>query len=632
MSITSNNLQMREIINQVVRDPAYKKVAAVPLISIPQVSLLLLAYTGVFGGMALHVFGGASLWWVYPIMIFCFYSAFTPLHDATHRAVSSDKALNDLLGTLSGMLLFPMVTTRVYRFLHLAHHRYVGDKELDPDEAMVAIPTKYFPFGYLVLLAPEVLWVKWLLVKAWERTPGKTRVGVVVMIAGNIIFHAAWLMSPYWYEYLTLFFIPNRIAIWYTAFTFAHSPHPEGLKWNDYPFQSTFQLKGNKYFLETLFGQDHHAMHHFMPHVPWYKYHKVWGLANGAFRKQHIPQKDLFSIPDPDYKNKIAKVDTNKWEMPFKVRVADKKQVAKNIKTFTFESFHQGQLLPRFSAGSHINIHLPSGKIRSYSLVNPPYEKHRYQVAVKLEENGKGGSLEMHEQVSIGDTLQISRPRNNFLLYENAKNYILISGGIGITPMISMAHRLAELDQHFEFHICAKKEDEIPFSFELRNWSFAPNIEFHLDKNDRSSIDLSKVLAAPNDHTLIYICGPSGFNKWVNNTALNMGWSESQIKQELFINNNAALLEPKAFQLTLSKSNKTIEVEKDQTIIDALHHHNIEVSYSCLQGTCGTCVSTVLEGEVDHRDAFLSEEEKMANNKMCICVSRGKGDSLMLDL
>ena len=632
MSITSNNLKVREIINQVVNDPEYKQVSFIPIVSFHQLAVIATAYLCVLGGMVLYFGQGVSLWIVYPIMIFGFYSAFTPLHDATHRAVSSNNLLNDVLGTISGFLLFPLSNSVGYRYLHLAHHRYVGDKNLDPDEPMVAIPTRYFPFGYLVLVFPDFIWAYWMLFKAWDRTPIKTRVNVLSMIGGNILFHLAWLLSPFWFEYLIAFFIPNRIAITYTAFTFAHTPHPEGLKWNDFPFFTTFKLKGSKLFTWSLYGQTHHAMHHFLPHIPWYKYFKAWDLANGAFRKQHIPEKDVFSFPDKNYKEKVMKENGTHTHASLSVKVMSVEQVAKNIKSFTFVPANYETVLPPFTAGSHINISLPSGKVRSYSCVNPPYENNKYQIAVKLETNGRGGSKEMHEQISEGALLTISSPKNNFVLYENVRKYLLISGGIGITPLLSMAHRLTEIDKHFELHICAKTKEEVPFTYELQNWTFAPNVEIHLDKKGKSSMDIHKVLAAPDKDTLIYVCGPPGFNKWVKQTAHSLGWGKDQVKQEVFTMDTTRLLPPKEFQLVLNKSNKSITVKKDETIIDALQQNNIKVPYSCLQGTCGTCITKVVEGKIDHRDAVLSEEEKQENNKMCLCVSRAKGNKVVIDL
>jgi len=631
MSITTNNLKVREVINQVVNDPEYQAVSHVPIFSWPQIALILIAYGGVFGGMALHVYADVSLWLVYPLMIFAFYTAFTPLHDSTHRAVSSNKLLNDILGTLSGTLLFPLANAVGYRYLHLSHHRYVGDKDLDPDEPMVGIPTQFFPFGYLSLLFPDVIWSHWLLIKAWKRTPTSTRWNVLSMIFGNVLFHVAWFLSPFWYEYLLLFFIPNRVAIAYTALTFAHAPHPEGMPWNEFPFSSTFSLKGNKLLELSLYGQKHHSMHHFMPHIPWFKYVKVWDLANGVFRKQNIPEKEVFARPDRHFKEKfLEKRDPNK-NGNLLGRITSIEQTAENIKTFVIKPANEGDDFPEFTAGSHIQVHLPSGKMRSYSLVNPPFEQNRYQIAVKKEEEGNGGSKEMHE-LSVGDTLQISQPHNNFVLYENVQKYLLISGGIGITPMLSMAHRLTEIDRHFELHVCAKKLEEVPFRYGLQNWTFAPNVEIHLDKDGRSSMDIKRVLASPNTDTLLYVCGPPGFNKWVQQAALELGWNRKQIRLEAFSQDPHTFTEAKAFELELRKSGKTLTVPADQTIIDTLQLHNIKTPYSCLQGTCGTCITPVIEGEVDHRDAVLSEEEKCENKQMCLCVSRAKGEKLVVDL
>lgn len=630
MSITIHNSQVREVINQVVNDPDYKKVSKVPFLSAYQTGLLLLAYGGFALGIASYFYLNASLWLVVPIMGFCSYLAFTPLHDSTHQAASSNKFLNDALGTLAAFLLFPFMLASVYRFLHMTHHRYVGDDDLDPDSILVAIPTRYYPWGYLILLVFDIAWIYWLFTKGWSRMPSKVRMATYFSVIGFLAFNIIWFASPYWFEYLMLFYIPTRIGQAYTAYTFAHIQHPDGVKWDEFPFESTYVMKERKHFLlRSLLGQEQHAMHHFLPHVPWYKYKDVWKLGNGIFTKQQIPERSIASKPDFDFKEHLQQKKSQERNFT-KVKLADVRDAATDIKSFIFESGERTKL-PAFTAGSHLDIKLPSGKVRSYSLINAQHEENRYQIAVKKEAEGKGGSKEMHE-LQPGTVLEVSMPKNNFVLYENVQRYILISGGIGITPLLSMAHRLDELDKHFELHICAKTKEEIPFQYELQNWSFAPNIEFHLDRGGNASIDLRKVLNQPNENTLVYCCGPLGFNKWIKETALMIGWDSNQIKQELFTVDTNKTAKPNAFDVVLKKTGKTIHVPKDRSMVDMLELEKVAVKYACLQGTCGTCVTEVLAGKVDHRDAVLTEEEKLENNKMCLCVSRANGKSITLDL
>ena len=629
MNSSPNHLELREAINQVVNDPQYKEVATIPLFSAHQIGLIIFAYTCVFGGMFMYLTYDVSLWILYPFMIFGFYTAFTPLHDAAHKALSSNSFLNDVLGTIAGFLLTPGNNAIGYRYVHMTHHRYVGNKELDPDELLVHLPTHFFPFGYLVLLVPDIILGYWLFFKIWKRTPTKMKWNILGTLVISSAFNIYWLTSPYWYEFLILFFIPNRLGLAYVAYFFSTIQHGDGEIWENHPFQATFKIKGNLFFLKSLLGQANHHMHHFLPHIPWFKYKEVMELANGVFKKQAIPEKTAFDRLDKHFSEKVIE-ESAEENKTIPVSIAAIKETTSDIKHFSFKAVN-GEILPEFTAGSHIIITLPSGKTRAYSLVNPSYDRHQYQIAVKLEPNGKGGSTEMHE-LSVGDTLKVSRPKNNFVLYEQVQKYILIAGGIGITPLLSMAHRLTELEKHFELHICAKAIENIPFQYELKHWSFAPNVDIHLNKNGKSSIDLSRVLATPDTDSLVYVCGPTGFNNWVADSALAIGWQPEQVKQEIFSLNHTEFAPTKAFELVLNKSGKTITVDKNLTIIDALLLNNIKVDYTCLQGTCGTCIANVVEGEVDHRDSVLSEAEKIAGKKVCLCVSRAKMDRLVIDV
>lgn len=630
MSITIHNSQAREVINQVVNDPEYKKVSKVPLLSGYQAGLIFFAYSGFAAGIGAYFYFNASLWLVVPLMGFCSYLAFTPLHDSTHRAASSNKFLNEAVGTVSAFLLFPFMLTSVYRFLHMTHHRYVGDDELDPDSILVAVPTRYYPWGYLILLVFDIAWIYWLFTKGWNRMPASVRMATYFSVTGFLAFNIIWFSSPYWFEYLMLFYIPTRIGQAYTAYTFAHIQHPDGVKWDEFPFESTYVMKERKHFLlRSLLGQEQHAMHHFLPHIPWYKYKEVWKLGNGIFTKQKIPERSIFGKPDFYFKDRVQQQKQQKKSSSTLI-VTEVREETPLIKCFTLQSPTESQL-PPFTAGAHVEITLPSGKVRSYSLINSQHERSRYQIAVKREKDGKGGSEEIHT-LTPGTKLEVSIPRNNFVLYENVQRYILISAGIGITPLLSMAHRLDELDKHFEMHICAKANSEIPFQHELSNWPFAPNIDIHLDRDDKPSIDLSKVLHAPDERTLVYCCGPLGFNKWIKDAAIALGWGASQIRQELFVGYPHKVGKSKAFDVVLEKTGQTIHIPAHRSLLDMLELEKVPVKYACLQGTCGTCLTAVVSGNVDHRDAVLSEEEKMENTKICLCVSRAEGDSITLNL
>jgi len=632
VSSVANDLKVREVISQVVNDPQYKEVSSIPLFSIHQIGLVALSYALVLGGIFL-AYSGFSLWLVYPMVIFGVHTSFTPLHDATHRSVSSNKLLNDLIGTISGNLVVPFNNTTMYRYFHLSHHRYVGDKDFDPDEPMVRIPTKHFPAGILVFFIYDVFILKWLFTaKVWRRTPPRTQVIIVASFAANFIFYFVMLTSSVWFEFVIWFVIPNRIGMAFTNYGFSYLPHPEGVHVHKHPFQAAFTLKGNELILRSLWGQADHALHHLLPHIPWYKYKRIWHLANGVFRRQPIPERNVYSPPLPEFKDSLVSAAALSEEAEMvRARVGSIEVVGMNTKSFTFEPC-DGNSFPAFTSGSHIDVELPSGLVRSYSLVNPSSERDRYRIAVKKEVSGRGGSIEMHEGIEVGDYLSISVPKNDFVLYEDVEKFVLISGGIGITPLISMAHRLAELEKHFEFHACAKTQEEVPFKFGLENWAFAPHVEVHLDRNGKPSIDLPRVLAGARSDTLLYVCGPPAFSEWVRRSAIELGWESDHIKEESFSVGRCVLTDTKPFEVVLSRRKETISVDENSTIIDALLMNKINVEYSCLQGTCGTCVMNVVEGEVDHRDTFLSNEEKSKGKKMCICVSRAAGNRVVIDL
>ncbi|MDD2546789.1 MAG: PDR/VanB family oxidoreductase [Burkholderiaceae bacterium] len=290
-----------------------------------------------------------------------------------------------------------------------------------------------------------------------------------------------------------------------------------------------------------------------------------------------------------------------------------------------------GGPLPAFDAGAHIDLHLGDGLVRPYSLASAPSARDRYRLGILKDPASRGGSVAAHQRLQAGATLRIGLPRNHFPLAEGATHTVLVGGGIGITPMIAMAHALSEAGQSFELHYCGRTEAACAFLDELRGSAFAAQVHTHFDNGSMvQRLDLDAVLgqAAPGTH--LYVCGPGGFMDWVIGEAQGLGLPEAQIHKEYF--QVASDTSGKAFDVVAQKSGQRVRVEADQSIVEALAGIGIKVQVSCVQGVCGTCLCTVLEGTPDHRDVFLTEDEKADNDQILLCCSRAQSDTLVLDL
>ncbi|MBL0423404.1 oxidoreductase [Ramlibacter sp. AW1] len=289
-----------------------------------------------------------------------------------------------------------------------------------------------------------------------------------------------------------------------------------------------------------------------------------------------------------------------------------------------------GSPLPPFSAGSHIDVHLPNGMVRQYSLCNDQAEQHLYRIAVLRDPASRGGSVCMHEQIKEGDVITISEPRNHFPL-EHAPHTLLLAGGIGITPLLCMAQRLQTTGASFELHYSTRSPQRTAFRDEVAN--FGDRTRLHFDDGDAAQkLDLPGVLAAQPAGTRLYVCGPTGFIDFVVQTAKSKGWPADRIHLEYFGAAPQDTSGDKEFQVRLASSGKTYTIPADTSVTDALREHGVEILVSCEQGVCGTCLTRVLEGECDHRDLYLTDEEKAANDQFTPCCSRAKGPLLVLDL
>jgi vanillate O-demethylase ferredoxin subunit len=315
----------------------------------------------------------------------------------------------------------------------------------------------------------------------------------------------------------------------------------------------------------------------------------------------------------------------------FEVKVAGKVCEAEGICTYELVRT-DGQPLPPFDAGAHIDVHLGEHLIRQYSLCNAPGETQRYQIGVLRDVDSRGGSLAMHDHVDLGSVLQISEPKNHFPLVE-AKRTLLLAGGIGVTPILAMAETLAARGADFEMHYCARSPERTAFRDRIAQSTFVDDVHFHFDSGEAAQkLDIATLLAKPDADTHLYVCGPAGFIEYVLGSAKAQGWPAAQLHVEYFSAAAVDTTGDRAFEVKLASSGKVVTVPAGRTVIQALAEHGVEIPYSCEEGVCGTCLTRVIEGEPDHRDMYMTDEEHAENKEFTPCCSRSKTPLLVLDL
>ena len=313
------------------------------------------------------------------------------------------------------------------------------------------------------------------------------------------------------------------------------------------------------------------------------------------------------------------------------VRVKRVSFEAENINSYELVAPGGGDLAP-FTAGGHIDIHLPNGMIRSYSLVNDQGERSRYVVAVNKDAASRGGSSSIHQTVHAGDILTISYPKNNFSLQESAAHSVLIAGGIGITPLLSMIRRLEALGRSWELYYAARTRQAAAFLDELNVLRSGARSNLHVNFDQEppmQMVDLPAIVkkAPPNAH--LYCCGPVAMLEAFEAATADL--PNDHVHVEYFKAKEKPAVAG-GFEVKLARSNRTIAVQAGKSILDALLDAGVAVSYACTEGVCGTCETRVLEGVPDHRDLFLGKEEQAANKTMMICCSGSKSPMLVLDL
>lgn len=314
------------------------------------------------------------------------------------------------------------------------------------------------------------------------------------------------------------------------------------------------------------------------------------------------------------------------------LKVVARRELAQSIVEWTLADPND-RLLPGCHAGAHIDVYVAPGIVRAYSLVQPSggAPTPSYVIAVALDPQSRGGSARLHQHLKAGDLVQVGIPRNHFPLADSEAPVLLIAGGIGVTPLLAMARERAASGRPWRIVVAARSPEHAAYMPELR--SLPGELITHFDsEHGGRPLDIPALFRGVDRSTHIYCCGPKPMMDAVRECAHSVSHPESHLHFESFSGVAAIAEGDQGFVVRLSSSGREIEVPPDRSILDALEDAGVIVPSVCHEGNCGTCECTVLEGEVDHRDQILSEDERLANRSMMICVSRARGERLVLDL
>ncbi|MGC7100613.1 PDR/VanB family oxidoreductase [Amycolatopsis lurida] len=312
------------------------------------------------------------------------------------------------------------------------------------------------------------------------------------------------------------------------------------------------------------------------------------------------------------------------------VEVADVVQEASGIRSLRLRQLDGAPFAP-FRAGAHIDVTGPTGLLRQYSLASDPADLSSILIAVKLEESSRGGSAALHE-VAVGDQLEISTPRNLLAIAEDADRHLLVAGGIGVTPLLSMAYELHSRGAAFEFHYFVRSRDALAFADLLENRAeFRDRVILHVGKPRTEHVEVLAPLASTlTSDSHVYTCGPDGFMDQVSGVlAANVGAGHVHI--EHFTGEDVDTSRDQAFTVELT-TGEVFEIPPGRSVLSVLEENGIEVFKSCQQGICGSCVSGVVEGVADHRDTCLSATDRESGKEIALCVSRALSDKLVIEL
>lgn len=311
-----------------------------------------------------------------------------------------------------------------------------------------------------------------------------------------------------------------------------------------------------------------------------------------------------------------------------RLQVSEMTPVAEDVVAVTL-SATDGSALSPWQPGAHIDLHLPDGHVRQYSLCGSPHDRRSYTVAVLRAEPSRGGSAYIHSDLRTGDELPVAGPRNNFIFCP-ADRYLFVAGGIGITPILPMAEAATVAGAEWALLYGGRTRSSMAFTERLARAGGTVRL---WPEDEHGLLDLEEWLARRDERTLVYCCGPEGLLRSVEGLAA--GWPEGVLHLERF----TPSAPPEevdgpggAFDVVCARSGTTVEVRPGQSVLHALRDAGLDVESSCEEGVCGTCETKVLSGDPDHRDSILTPAERSSGTQMMICVSRAHSRSLVLDV
>ena len=311
------------------------------------------------------------------------------------------------------------------------------------------------------------------------------------------------------------------------------------------------------------------------------------------------------------------------------VRVAQVVQVNDLIKRFRFVS-RDGSALPAFSGGAHTVVEMDdhgTRRLNPYSLMSDPHDTSGYEISVRRDDAGRGGSLYLHAHVVPGMEMALSHPMNLFALDGRARKHLMIAGGIGITPFLAQIKQLVQFGGRFELHYAARNRALAAYMDDLKA-AHGDRVRLYFDEEGQA-IDLKSLLNRQPIGTHLYVCGPKGMLNWVRTTAAAQGWPEPSVHFEEFLAPGTG----QVFEAQLATSGKTVTVGTHQSLLEAIEAAGVDAPYMCRGGACGQCETNVLhcDGTILHRDHWLTPEDQAAGTKIMPCVSRFQGKTLILE-